>query len=76
MDRPAVFKADHPLVFAHRGGARLAPENTMAAIDNGDVEAAISRLVAKGELIGVSGSSTRNSPRTAVLKYRSGGNGA
>ena len=33
--RPAVFKADRPLVFAHRGGARLAPENTLAAIDNG-----------------------------------------
>lgn len=31
----AVFKADRPLVFAHRGGAKLAPENTMAAIDNG-----------------------------------------
>jgi glycerophosphoryl diester phosphodiesterase len=27
--------ADRRLVFAHRGGARLAPENTMAAIDNG-----------------------------------------
>jgi glycerophosphoryl diester phosphodiesterase len=24
-----------PLVFAHRGGSRLAPENTMAAFDNG-----------------------------------------
>ena len=35
MAVPAVFKADRPLVFAHRGGARLAPENTMAAIDNG-----------------------------------------
>jgi glycerophosphoryl diester phosphodiesterase len=31
----AVFNSDRPLVFAHRGGARLAPENTMAAIDNG-----------------------------------------
>lgn len=30
-----MFKADRPLVFAHRGGARLAPENTLAAIDNG-----------------------------------------
>jgi glycerophosphoryl diester phosphodiesterase len=30
-----VFSSDRPLVFAHRGGARLAPENTMAAIDNG-----------------------------------------
>ena len=35
MDRPGVFKTDRPLIFAHRGGARLAPENTMAAIDNG-----------------------------------------
>jgi glycerophosphoryl diester phosphodiesterase len=35
VDRPAVFKSDRPLVFAHRGGARLAPENTMPAIDNG-----------------------------------------
>jgi glycerophosphoryl diester phosphodiesterase len=35
VDRPPVFKADRPLIFAHRGGARLAPENTMAAIDNG-----------------------------------------
>jgi glycerophosphoryl diester phosphodiesterase len=33
--RPAVFDSDRPLVFAHRGGAKLAPENTMAAIDNG-----------------------------------------
>jgi glycerophosphoryl diester phosphodiesterase len=32
---PPVFEADRPLVFAHRGGARLAPENTMPAIDNG-----------------------------------------
>jgi glycerophosphoryl diester phosphodiesterase len=32
---PAVFKADRPLIFAHRGGAKLAPENTMVAIDNG-----------------------------------------
>jgi glycerophosphoryl diester phosphodiesterase len=30
-----VFQSDRPLVFAHRGGARLMPENTMAAIDNG-----------------------------------------
>ena len=33
--RAKVFAADHPLVFAHRGGALLAPENTMAALDNG-----------------------------------------
>jgi glycerophosphoryl diester phosphodiesterase len=31
----AVFDSDRPLIFAHRGGAKLAPENTMAAIDNG-----------------------------------------
>lgn len=30
-----MFRSDQPLVFAHRGGAKLAPENTMAAIDNG-----------------------------------------
>ncbi|HYM22389.1 MAG TPA: glycerophosphodiester phosphodiesterase family protein, partial [Vicinamibacterales bacterium] len=28
------FAADRPLVFAHRGGAALAPENTMAAFDH------------------------------------------
>ena len=33
--RPPVFAADRPLVFAHRGGALLAPENTMPALDNG-----------------------------------------
>lgn len=33
--RPPIFDADRRLVFAHRGGALLAPENTMAAIDNG-----------------------------------------
>jgi glycerophosphoryl diester phosphodiesterase len=32
---PAVFRADRPLVFAHRGGSKLAPENTLAAFDNG-----------------------------------------
>jgi glycerophosphoryl diester phosphodiesterase len=31
----AVFDSDRPLIFAHRGGAKLAPENTMTAIDNG-----------------------------------------
>jgi glycerophosphoryl diester phosphodiesterase len=31
----AVFQSTRPLVFAHRGGARLAPENTIAALDNG-----------------------------------------
>jgi glycerophosphoryl diester phosphodiesterase len=29
------FAALQPLVFAHRGGAALAPENTLAAFDNG-----------------------------------------
>ena len=29
------YIAAHPLVFAHRGGAGLAPENTMAAFENG-----------------------------------------
>lgn len=32
---PAVFRSGHPLVFAHRGGARLAPENTIPAFDRG-----------------------------------------
>jgi glycerophosphoryl diester phosphodiesterase len=30
-----VFRTDRPLVFAHRGGSKLAPENTMAAFDHG-----------------------------------------
>jgi len=29
------FQSARPLVFAHRGGAGLAPENTVAAFDNG-----------------------------------------
>jgi glycerophosphoryl diester phosphodiesterase len=29
------FESSRPLVFAHRGGAALAPENTLAAFDNG-----------------------------------------
>ena len=33
--RHAFFSAPRPLVFAHRGGAALAPENTLAAFDNG-----------------------------------------
>ncbi|MGE0042860.1 MAG: glycerophosphodiester phosphodiesterase [Vicinamibacterales bacterium] len=32
---PSVFAADRPLVFAHRGGARLAPENTLPAFARG-----------------------------------------
>lgn len=34
-DVPPVFRAARPLVFAHRGGAGLAPENTLAAVANG-----------------------------------------
>ena len=34
-DLPGVFRASRPLVFAHRGGARLAPENTLAAFERG-----------------------------------------
>ena len=33
--RVPVFQSPRPLVFAHRGGARLAPENTIAALDHG-----------------------------------------
>jgi glycerophosphoryl diester phosphodiesterase len=33
--RHPFFSSTHPLVFAHRGGSALAPENTMAAFDNG-----------------------------------------
>src|SRR4029450_2845604 len=33
--RPPVFESNRPLIFAHRGGAKLAPENTMPAIENG-----------------------------------------
>jgi glycerophosphoryl diester phosphodiesterase len=33
--RHPFFSASRPLVFAHRGGAALAPENTIAAFDNG-----------------------------------------
>jgi len=33
--RVPVFESSRPLVFAHRGGARLAPENTIAALDHG-----------------------------------------
>lgn len=30
-----LFGATHPLVFAHRGGAKLAPENTLVAFEHG-----------------------------------------
>jgi glycerophosphoryl diester phosphodiesterase len=33
--RHAFFASPRPLVFAHRGGAALAPENTIAAFDHG-----------------------------------------
>jgi len=33
--RHAFFRAPRPLVFAHRGGAALKPENTIEAFDNG-----------------------------------------
>jgi len=35
MRRHPFFTASRPLVFAHRGGSALAPENTIAAFDNG-----------------------------------------
>src|SRR5256885_1832099 len=33
--RRRFFESTRPLVFAHRGGAALAPENTIEAFDNG-----------------------------------------
>src|SRR5215208_1510272 len=33
--RHSFFDSPRALVFAHRGGAALAPENTIAAFDNG-----------------------------------------
>src|SRR6266446_5365880 len=33
--RHYFFASSRPLVFAHRGGSALAPENTIAAFDNG-----------------------------------------
>ena len=35
MPRHPFFESTRPLVFAHRGGASLAPENTTAAFDKG-----------------------------------------
>lgn len=35
VSRPPIFQSERPLVFAHRGGAKLAPENTIPAFDNG-----------------------------------------
>lgn len=32
---PSIFSSPQPLVFAHRGGAKLAPENTLAAFERG-----------------------------------------
>src|SRR6187455_766122 len=33
--RHPFFASSRPLVFAHRGGSALAPENTLASFDNG-----------------------------------------
>jgi glycerophosphoryl diester phosphodiesterase len=38
--RHTFFESQGPLVFAHRGGSALAPENTMAAFDRGLAEGA------------------------------------
>src|SRR5205814_10656550 len=35
MSMHPFFSSSRPLVFAHRGGSALAPENTIAAFDNG-----------------------------------------
>ena len=35
MPRHPFFDTTQPLIFAHRGGAALAPENTLAAFDRG-----------------------------------------
>src|SRR5438045_4024508 len=35
-----ALASTRPLVFAHRGGSKLAPENTMAAFDRGLAEGA------------------------------------
>jgi len=38
MDTVSWIPTDRPLVFGHRGGSRLAPENTMAAFDRAVAE--------------------------------------
>jgi len=40
VSTPAIFRSGQPLVFAHRGGAKLAPENTIPAFDNGIAQCA------------------------------------
>ena len=54
-NRP-VFAAGRPLLFAHRGGSALAPENTLAAFRNGaelgaDALQLDVRLTADGQLV-------------------------
>ena len=44
------FEAPRPLVFAHRGGAGLAPENTFAAFDQGIALGADGLELAAGDL--------------------------
>lgn len=35
FDPPPVFASDRPLVFAHRGGSKIGPENTWLALSRG-----------------------------------------
>lgn len=54
-DRP-VWSANRPLLFAHRGGSAMAPENTLPAFENGvrfeaDAIETDVRLTADGELV-------------------------